>query len=61
MKKPRTLTDREHNLIWLYSQCQLGMTPREFYAKWDVSYEAIAFSWQIPCGLVKICYKAIGD
>jgi transposase len=42
MKKPRTLTDREHNLIWLYSQCQLGMTPREFYAKWDVSYEAIA-------------------
>ena len=43
MKKPQTLTDRERNLIAVYSQCQLGMTPRQFYAKWGVSYEEIAF------------------
>ena len=42
MKKPHTLTDRERNLIAVYSQCQLGMTPRQFYVKWGVSYEQIA-------------------
>ncbi|NEQ20954.1 MAG: helix-turn-helix domain-containing protein [Microcoleus sp. SIO2G3] len=26
----------------LYSQCQLGMTPRRFYSKWFVSYEHLA-------------------
>ena len=43
MKKPHTLTDRERNLIAAYSQCQLGMTPKQFYGKWAVSYEEIAF------------------
>lgn len=43
MKKQQTLTDRERNLIAVYSQCQLRMTPRQFYAKWGVSYEEIAF------------------
>ncbi|MCU0542672.1 MAG: helix-turn-helix domain-containing protein [Oscillatoriaceae cyanobacterium Prado104] len=42
MKKPHTLTDRERNLIAVYSQCQLSMTPKQFYVKWGVSYEQIA-------------------
>ena len=42
MKKPHTLTDRERNLIAVYSECQFGMTPRQFYVKWGVSYEQIA-------------------
>lgn len=40
--KPRTLTKREHDLINLYSHCQLGMTPQQFYAKWEVTYDVIA-------------------
>jgi len=43
MKKPRSLTSRERNLMAVYSQCQLGMTPRQFYAKWGVTHEEIAF------------------
>lgn len=39
---PRTLTQREQNLIELYTHCQLGMTPMKFYAKWSVDYGAIA-------------------
>jgi hypothetical protein len=38
----RSLTQREQNLIELYSHCQLGMTPKRFYAKWEVGYEQIA-------------------
>ncbi len=43
MRKNRRLTEREQNLIQLYSYCQLGMTPQQFYAKWSTSYEQIAF------------------
>lgn len=39
---PRPLTQREQHLIQLYSYCQLGMTPQQFYAKWQVNQEAIA-------------------
>ncbi|MBW4661829.1 MAG: helix-turn-helix domain-containing protein [Drouetiella hepatica Uher 2000/2452] len=39
---PRPLTQREQDLIELYSYCQLGMTPQQFYAKWQVNQEAIA-------------------
>ncbi|MBD2069802.1 helix-turn-helix domain-containing protein [Leptolyngbya sp. FACHB-671] len=39
---PRSLSQREQHLIELYSYCQLGMTPQQFYAKWNVSQEAIA-------------------
>ncbi len=39
---PRTLTQREQNLIELYSNCQLGMTPQRFYRKWSVNYERLA-------------------
>ncbi len=41
--KPRLLTEQEQNLINLYGYCQLGMTPQQFYAKWQVNHEAIAF------------------
>ena len=40
--KPRILTQRERNLIELYSNCQLGLTPMRFYAKWSVRYQEIA-------------------
>lgn len=42
MTNLRPLQVREQNLIDLYSHCQLGMTPKNFYAKWDVNHEAIA-------------------
>ncbi|MDY6940259.1 MAG: helix-turn-helix domain-containing protein [Cyanobacteriota bacterium] len=42
MKNPRSLQERELQLITLYSQCELGMTPQRFYAKWGVSYEQMA-------------------
>lgn len=42
MNEPRPLTQREQALIELYSHCQLGMTPRQFYTKWQVSQQAIA-------------------
>ncbi|MBD0304057.1 MAG: hypothetical protein ICV85_18400 [Tolypothrix sp. T3-bin4] len=42
MSNPRPLTQRERNLIELYSYCQVGMTPKQFYAKWEVDYEIIA-------------------
>ncbi len=41
--KPRPLTEREQNLIDSYGYCQLGMTPQQFYAKWQVNYELLAF------------------
>jgi len=41
--KPRPLTEREQTLIDFYGYCQLGMTPQQFYAKWQVNQEAIAF------------------
>ncbi|MDL5054157.1 helix-turn-helix domain-containing protein [Oscillatoria laete-virens NRMC-F 0139] len=42
MNKPRTLTRRELALLMGYCQCELGLTPQAFYAKWNVSYEQIA-------------------
>jgi hypothetical protein len=39
---PRILTQREQNLIELYSNCQLGLTPKRFYAKWSVTYAQLA-------------------
>jgi hypothetical protein len=40
--KPRRLTQREQQLIQLYSCCQLEMTPERFLSKWEVNYEIIA-------------------
>jgi len=42
MKNPSPLQEREQKLIEIYSNCQLKMTPKQFYAKWDVTQEAIA-------------------
>lgn len=42
MKQPRTLQQRELSLIQVYSHCQLGMSPKQFYHKWAVTYEQIA-------------------
>lgn len=39
---PRPLGEREIQLINLYVNCQLGMTPQQFNAKWDVNYEQMA-------------------
>ena len=39
---PRPLNPQEQRLIDRYSHCQLGMTPQQFYAKWQVSQAAIA-------------------
>jgi hypothetical protein len=38
----RPLNQREHTLIQLYSYCQLGMTPEQFYAKWQVTQGELA-------------------
>ncbi len=43
MPNNRPLTERETTLIELYSYCQLGMTPQQFYAKWSTNHEQIAF------------------
>lgn len=40
--RPRPLNERELRLIDLYANCQLGISPRQFNAKWDVSYEQMA-------------------
>ncbi|AFZ22221.1 hypothetical protein [Allocoleopsis franciscana] len=40
---PRPLTSREQTLIDLYGYCSLGMTPQQFYAKWQVNHEDLAF------------------
>lgn len=42
MTHPRSLQKRERKLIDMYSYCQLGMTPWQFYGKWDVTHETIA-------------------
>ncbi|MBW4466350.1 MAG: helix-turn-helix domain-containing protein [Pegethrix bostrychoides GSE-TBD4-15B] len=42
MTRPRALSERELELIRLYANCQLGLSPRRFYAKWAVSHEAMA-------------------
>lgn len=38
----RPLKQRELKLILLYSNWEFSMTPQQFYAKWEVSYEKIA-------------------
>lgn len=37
---PRPFTQRERGIIELY--CQLDMTPRQFYTKWQVNQQLIA-------------------
>lgn len=40
--QPKPIREREQKLIKLYGYCQLGMTPQQFYAKWDVDQDALA-------------------
>ncbi|QSJ18326.1 helix-turn-helix domain-containing protein [Nostoc sp. UHCC 0702] len=42
MNNPHSLTERELTLINIYINCQLELSPRSFYAKWDVDYQMIA-------------------
>ena len=39
---PRPLNKREQDLIKLYTNCQMEMTPKHFYSKWQVSHEQLA-------------------
>ena len=41
MTQPHPLGERELTLIELYANCQLGLSPQRFYAKWAVNYEVI--------------------
>jgi hypothetical protein len=38
----RPIRRRERKLINLYSYCQLGMTPQQFYSKWNVNHEVMS-------------------
>ncbi|MBD2124913.1 helix-turn-helix domain-containing protein [Microcoleus sp. ZQ-A2] len=42
MSNPRPLGERELRLIEQFTNCQLKMTPRQFYSKWDVTYATMA-------------------
>jgi hypothetical protein len=55
--KPRPLTEREQTLIDLYGYCSLGMTPQQFYAKWQVNHEAIAFICSRSMSTVRCWFK----
>ncbi len=52
MRSPHPITERENNLIQLYSYCSLGMTPQRFYAKWDVDQSDIALICSRSSGTV---------
>ena len=43
MYNPRKITAREEHLLSLYKNWDFSMTPKQFYSKWAVSYEEIAF------------------
>ncbi len=42
MINPRPLGERERTLIELYANCKMELSPRRFYAKWNVDYQIIA-------------------
>jgi hypothetical protein len=54
---PRPLTEREQNLIDLYGYCSLGMTPQQFYSKWQVNHEAIALICARSMSTVRCWFK----
>ena len=58
---PRPLTEREQTLIDLYGYCQLGMTPQQFYAKWQVNHEAITFICDRSMSTVRRWFKRGGN
>ena len=58
--QPRPITQREQYIIDLYCYCELGMTPRDFYAKWDVTYEQISHICDRSLGTVQ-CWFNLGQ
>jgi len=52
MKKPRRLRQRELELINHLSYSQLGISPRTFLSKWDVTYEQVASICHCSTGTV---------
>jgi hypothetical protein len=52
MKKPRRLQQRELELINHLSYSQLGISPRTFLSKWDVTYEQLASICHCSTGTV---------
>jgi hypothetical protein len=42
MRNPRPIGERELRLIVRFANCRLEMTPRQFYEKWDVTYEQMS-------------------
>ncbi len=42
LRHPRRITEREQTLMALYIYWQFEMTPQQFYAKWEVTYEEMA-------------------
>jgi hypothetical protein len=59
--KPRALTEREQTLIDFYGYCSLGMTPQQFYSKWQVNHEAIAFICSRSMSTVRRWFKRGGN
>lgn len=58
---PRPLTKREQNLIDFYGYCSLGMTPQQFYLKWQVSHEEIAFICSRSMSTVRRWFRRGGN
>lgn len=42
MKNNHPITQRELELIKVYSYCQLGMSPQKFLSKWKLNYAQVA-------------------
>jgi len=53
----RPINQREKYIIDLYCYCQLGMTPRQFYSKWDVTYEQLSHICSRSLGTVQCWFK----
>ncbi len=59
--KPRPLNEREQTLIDFYGYCSLGMTPQQFYSKWQVNHEAIANKRDRSMSTIRRCFKRGGN
>ena len=53
----RPINQREKYIIDLYSYCELGMTPKQFYAKWDVTYEQLSHICSRSLGTVQCWFN----
>ena len=54
---PRPITQREKYIIDLYSYCELAMTPKQFYSKWDVTYEQLSHICSRSLGTVQCWFN----